>query len=59
MTAIGYVNPFPSDVRRAFEAYMSSNTYYNREQISYEKWQHMRIILNNPLLNQRIEKALT
>ena len=50
MATIGSINPFPSDVRRAFEAYISSDTYYNREQISHEKHHRMRIILNNPLL---------
>lgn len=50
MATIGSINPFPSDVQRAFKAYISSDTYYNRERISYEKLHRMRIILNNPLL---------
>jgi hypothetical protein len=45
MATIALINPFPNDVRTAFEAYISSTTYYNREQLPYEKWDQMRTIL--------------
>ena len=48
MTTIASINPFPNDVRTAFEAYISSPAYYNREQLLYEKWHQMRVILQNP-----------
>lgn len=38
----------PNDVRTAFKAYISSATYYNREQLSYDKWGRIYIILQNP-----------
>ena len=50
MATIGSINPFPSDVCRAFEAFISSDTYHNCEQLSYKRWQCMHIILSNPLL---------
>ena len=50
MATIGSINPFPSDVRRAFEAFISSDTYHNHEQLSYERWQRIHIILSNPSL---------
>jgi hypothetical protein len=34
MATIASINPFPNDVCAAFEAYISSTTYYNREQLS-------------------------
>jgi hypothetical protein len=46
MATIALINPFPHDVRTAFEAYISNTTYYNREQPT--KWRSMLIILNNP-----------
>jgi hypothetical protein len=48
MATIASINPFPHDVRTAFEAYMSSTTYYNREQFTHEKWHRMHTILDNP-----------
>ncbi|KFY32496.1 hypothetical protein V493_00139, partial [Pseudogymnoascus sp. VKM F-4281 (FW-2241)] len=48
MATITSINPFPNDVRAAFEAYMSSTTYYNREQLSYDKWERICVILQNP-----------
>jgi hypothetical protein len=50
MATIGSISQFPSDVQRAFEAYISSDTYYNRKQISHEMQHRMRIIIKNPLL---------
>jgi hypothetical protein len=48
MATIASINPFPNDVRTAFEAYISSPTYSNREQLSYKKWDDIRTILQNP-----------
>jgi hypothetical protein len=48
MATIALINPFPNNVQSAFEAYISSDTYHNREQLSYEKWSSMCNILNNP-----------
>jgi hypothetical protein len=47
MATIALINPFPNDVRTAFETYISSSTYYNREQLSHAKWSQMRTILQN------------
>ena len=48
MATIASINPFPHDVRTAFEAYISSTTYYNREQLADEKWHCMCLILDDP-----------
>ncbi|KFY81192.1 hypothetical protein V499_00018 [Pseudogymnoascus sp. VKM F-103] len=48
MATITSINPFPYDVRTAFEAYISSPTYYNREQFSHQKWSQIRTILEDP-----------
>ncbi|KFY03974.1 hypothetical protein V490_00036 [Pseudogymnoascus sp. VKM F-3557] len=48
MTTIASINPFPYDVRTAFEAYSNSTTYYNREQFSPEKLHYMHKILEDP-----------
>jgi hypothetical protein len=48
MATIASINPFPNDVRTAFEAYISSSTYYNREQLPHAKWSLIRTILENP-----------
>jgi hypothetical protein len=42
------VNPFPNEVRNAFEAYIHSPIYTNRERIEYIKWQYLHILLDNP-----------
>lgn len=48
MATITSINPFPYDVRTAFEAYSNSTTYYNREQFSLEQLHHMHQILEDP-----------
>jgi hypothetical protein len=48
MATIAIINPFPHDVRTAFQDYISSSTYYNREQLSHEKWSQIHTILQNP-----------
>jgi hypothetical protein len=50
MATITSINPFPNSVDTAFEEYMSSNTYYNREQLPYEKWHRMHVFLDDPTL---------
>jgi hypothetical protein len=48
MATITSINPFPSTVRTAFEAYLSNPTYSNREQLSNQKWNDIHTILHNP-----------
>jgi hypothetical protein len=50
MATIASINPFPNDVRTAFQEYISSDTYNNREQLPYEKWHRMHVFLDNPAL---------
>ena len=47
---IASVNPFPNDVRNAFQAYIKDPGYINQERIPYEKWRRMHIFLDNPIL---------
>ena len=42
------INPFPNDVRNAFEAYIHDSKYTNRERIEYSKWCELHILLDNP-----------
>jgi hypothetical protein len=42
------INPFPNDVRNAFEAYIYDSKYINRERIEYSKWCELHILLDNP-----------
>jgi hypothetical protein len=48
MATITLINPFPYDIQTAFKAYISSPTYYNPEQLLYEKWSKICTILKNP-----------
>jgi hypothetical protein len=52
MATIAAINPFPNDVRAAFDSYIKSPQYSkrNRERIPYAKWCQMRIFLTNPTL---------
>lgn len=50
MAAIASINPFPNDVRLAFQAYIDGPGYNNRERLPYEKWRQMHIYLDNPTL---------
>ena len=47
---IAYINPFPQDVRTAFQTYIHSFTYVNRERLDYLKYQQLLLYLQNPLL---------
>lgn len=39
-------NPFPNDVRRAFDEFIHSDSYSNRERIEYSKWVRLHIHLD-------------
>jgi hypothetical protein len=56
MATIALINPFLNDVRTAFKAYISSTTYYNQEQLLYEKWDCMCTILYNLTAFKPIDK---
>ena len=45
---IASINPFPNDVRIAFQSYIQSPDYINRERVPYEKWNRMHIHLDTP-----------
>ncbi|KFZ20383.1 hypothetical protein V502_03199 [Pseudogymnoascus sp. VKM F-4520 (FW-2644)] len=45
---IASINPFPSDVRTAYEAYIQSPQYSNRERIEYSKYRQLYFFLENP-----------
>jgi hypothetical protein len=47
---IASINPFPNDVRIAFQAYIQDPKYINRERIPYEKWHRIHRHLDNPTL---------
>jgi hypothetical protein len=47
---IASINPFPNDVRIAFQAYIQDPKYINRERIPYEKWHRIHVHLDNPTL---------
>jgi hypothetical protein len=44
------INPFPNDVRTAFQTYIQSGGYINRERIPYAKWRQLHIFINAPHL---------
>jgi hypothetical protein len=45
---IAQINPFPQDVRTAFQAYIHSFTYSNSERIDYSKYRQLLLYLQNP-----------
>lgn len=45
---VALINPFPNDVRIAFQTYIQAPGYVNRERIPYEKWNRMHIHLDTP-----------
>ena len=47
---IELINPFPNDVRIAFQSYIKDPNYVNRERIPYEKWHRMHEHLDMPNL---------
>ena len=44
------INPFPNDVRTAYQAYIQSPQYSNRDRIEYSKWRQLHFFINNPTL---------
>jgi hypothetical protein len=56
MATIASINPFPNDVRTAFEAYISNTTYYNCEQLSHTKSDQICTILCNPTAFKPIDR---
>lgn len=54
--------PFPSDVHIAFQAYIQSPKYVNRERIPYSRWRQTHIFLGNPALkpeNRNVSRSVT
>jgi aspartyl/asparaginyl beta-hydroxylase (cupin superfamily) len=45
---VASINPFPNEVRIAFQAYIQGPNYINRERIPYEKWNRMHLHLDTP-----------
>ena len=50
MAAITSINPFPNDVRTAFNTFIHSTSYSNRERIPYERWRQMHFFIDDPTL---------
>jgi hypothetical protein len=46
--SIASINPFPNDVRIAFQSYIQGPNYVNQERIPYAKWRQLHIFINNP-----------
>ena len=44
------INPFPNDVRTAYQAYIQSPQYSNRERIEYSKWRQLHFFIDDPTL---------
>jgi hypothetical protein len=44
---IALINPFPNDVRNAFQAYIKPPGYVNRERIEYSKWRQLHFYLDD------------
>ena len=47
---IASINPFPNDVRTAFQVYIQDPSYINRERIKYSNWRQLHFFLNDPTL---------
>ncbi|KIN08866.1 hypothetical protein OIDMADRAFT_48707 [Oidiodendron maius Zn] len=45
---IASINPFPNDVRIAFQSYVQGPGYINRERVPYEKWNRIHVHLDTP-----------
>ena len=45
---IASINPFPRDVRNAFQDYIQDPQYNNRKHIPYPKWRRIYIFLDDP-----------
>lgn len=47
---VASINPFPNDIRIAFQCYIQAPGYINRERIEYSKWVRLHHFLDNPNL---------
>jgi hypothetical protein len=54
MATIASINPFPNDVRSAFQDYIHQPEYSNRARIPYANWRQMHIFLTP---NQKPENS--
>lgn len=50
---IASINPFPNDVRIAFQEFIQEPNYVNRERIEYSKWQRLHVFLAEPDLKPK------
>ncbi len=50
---IASINPFPNDIRIAFQSFIRGPGYINRERIDYAKWRQLHIFLDEPDLKPR------
>ncbi|RFU30752.1 hypothetical protein B7463_g5574, partial [Scytalidium lignicola] len=50
MATVESINPFPNDVRNAFQEYITSDTYINRDRIQPQHWQRIHVFVDNPTL---------
>lgn len=50
---IASINPFPNDTRIAFQSFIQSQGYVNRERIEYAKWRQLHIFLDDPNIKPR------
>jgi transposase InsO family protein len=48
MATTASINPFPNDVRSAFQDYIHQPEYSNRARIPYANWRQMHIFLDTP-----------
>ena len=56
---IASINPFPHDVRTAFQAYIQDPSYINRERIEYSKWRQLHFYLNDPTMKLNTQEELS
>jgi hypothetical protein len=47
---IASINPFPNDVRIAFDEYINSTNYINRERIEFNTWHQLHVYIEYPNL---------
>jgi hypothetical protein len=52
------INPFPQDVRAAFQVYIEDPAYVNRECIEYSNWRQLYIFLDDPELKPATQAEL-
>jgi hypothetical protein len=47
---IASINPFPNDVRIAFDEYINSTNYINWERIEFNTWHQLHVYIEYPNL---------